>query len=342
MISKQDISRPVFCLGFEGCQVLDVAGPLEVLSKANEHSPPDRPPPYRITTLAERPGRLATNGAVSLHADRAFGDVEDGELDGLHTLIVAGGSGTRRVIGDPAMIGFVRRAAARAQRVVSVCSGAFILAEAGLLDGRRATTHWWVAEELAQRYPGTKVEPDAIYLRDGKVWTSAGVTAGIDLALALVEADLGRELALAAARTLVVYMMRPGGQAQFSASLQLQPPRDERLGRMIRWIDGHVAEALTVSAMAERCAMSERTFARRFASETGMTPARFVEQSRIDRARQLLERSDLGLERIADDCGLRSAEVLRRLFQRHLGLSPSQYRERFRTALRTPSGSTQP
>ena len=328
-------SREIYCLAFEDCQALDLVGPLEVLSKANLHCPGVGPPPYRITTLARRPGRLSSSGAVALHIDRAYGEVTDLELSRLDSLLVVGGTGVLRALEDAALVDFVRRAMAKAQRVISVCSGAFVLAEAGLLDGRRVTTHWDSAEDLAARYPGTRVEADAIYLRDGKVWTSAGVTAGIDLALALVEADLGRQVALAVARSLVVYMMRPGGQAQFSASLQIEALQDDRLARVLAWIDDNVAEDLTVPALARRCAMSERTFSRRFSSETGMTPARYVELSRIDRARHLLERSDFGLERVAADCGLRSAEILRRLFQRHLGLSPSQYRERFRTAIRT-------
>lgn len=324
-------SRRVLCLAFEDCQVLDVAGPLEALSKANEHGPADS---YRASLLAAEPGPLRTTGVVRLQAERSYRSVTDRELGGLDTLLVAGGAGVMKAVADPALVGFVRRAAKHARRVASVCSGSFLLAEAGLLDGRSATTHWDSAALLARRYPKVRVEPDPIYVRDGKVWTSAGVTAGIDMTLALIEADLGRAVSLAVARQLVVYMMRPGGQIQFSPHLSLQRPEDDRLSRLLEWVEAHAGADLTIPALAARCAMSERTFSRRFAAETGMTPARFVERVRMGRARRLLEESDIRLERLADDCGFRSAEVMRRLFQRHLGLSPTQYRERFRTALR--------
>ena len=331
MSASKTQTRSVFCLAYEDCQLLDVAGPLEALSKANELGAPDS---YRATLLAEAPGPLATSGGLRLVADRAYDAVGDGELEGLHTLIVAGGRGALQRLGDSALIDFVRRAARHAERLVSICSGSLILAEASLLDGRRATSHWDVVGELARRYPAVTVEADPIYIQDGHVWTSAGVTAGIDLTLALIEADLGRELALAVARQLVVYMMRPGGQTQFSVRLAAARPTDSRLRVALDWIERHTSERLTVAELAERCAMSERSFSRRFAAETGMTPARFVEQIRLDRARRLLEESDLQLERLASDCGFNSAEVMRRLFQRNFGLSPSQYRERFHTAIR--------
>ena len=324
-------SRKVFCLAFEDCQVLDVAGPLEALCKANELGAPDS---YEPLLLGPKKGALKTTGVVRLEVDRAFGSIDDDELEGLDTLLLAGGAGVMAAIEDPQLMSFVRRAASRARRVASVCSGTFILAEAGLLEGRRATTHWNSADELGRRYPGVRVEPDLIYVRDGDVWSSAGVTAGIDMTLAMIEADLGQELALAVARQLVVYMMRPGGQIQFSPHLTMKRPKDDRLDAILEWIEEHAEADLSVPALAARCAMSERTFSRRFAAETGMTPARFVEQIRMGRARRLLEESDLKLERLADDCGFRSAEVMRRLFQRHLGLSPTEYRERFKTALR--------
>ena len=331
MTNSEPSPRSVLCLAFEDCQILDAAGPLEALCKANELSPTPR---YRLALLAERAGPLRTSGGVQLQAERGYREISTRALRDLDTLLVAGGRGVMRAIEDPALIDFVRQAAGQARRVASVCSGSFILAEAGLLDGRRATTHWDSAELLASRYPQVQVDPDPIYIRDGKVWTSAGVTAGIDMTLALIEADHGRELARAVARQLVVYMMRPGGQDQFSPHLELRPPQDERLTRLLDWIESHAGGDLSVPALASRCAMSERTFSRRFTAETGVTPARFVERIRLERARRLLVESDQQLERLAAACGFRSAEVLRRLFQRHLGLSPSEYRERFRTALR--------
>ena len=323
--------RKIFCLAFEDCQILDVAGPLEALSKANDLVGVAH---YEIQLLAAKPGPLKTTGAVCLQADRAFASVTADELNGLDTLLVSGGAGVMAALEDSALIAFVRQADETAERVASVCSGTFILAEAGLLDGRRATTHWDSAEDLAERYPSVRVEPDLIYVHDGKIWSSAGVTAGIDMTLAMIEADLGRESALAVARQLVVYMMRPGGQIQFSPHLAMKRPQDDRLESILEWVEEHAEADLSVPALAARCAMSERTFSRRFTAETGMTPARFVEQIRMGRARRLLEESDLQLERLAGHCGFRSAEVMRRLFQRHLGLSPTQYRERFRTALR--------
>jgi transcriptional regulator GlxA family with amidase domain len=250
----------------------------------------------------------------------------------LDTLVVAGGTGTARALEDRALVGLVKRAAGRARRVASVCTGAFLLAEAGLLDGRRATTHWSACARLAARYPQLEVDPDPIFVRDGRIWTSAGVTAGMDLALALVEEDHGRDVALAVARELVLFLKRPGGQAQFSAQLRAQLAERTALRDLQAWIADHPGAELSVEALARRVAMSPRHFARVFKQETGATPARAVLAARVEAARRRLEDGDDGLAGVAAACGFASAEVMRRAFLRTLGVGPSHYRTRFRRA----------
>ena len=222
--------------------------------------------------------------------------------------------------------------AQRVRRLGSVCSGAFVLAEAGLLDGRRATTHWSVCDALAQRYPRVRVDPDPIFIRDGRIYTSAGVTAGMDLALALVEEDHGREIALHVARELVLFLRRPGGQSQFSAQLALQTTDHQPLRELQAWIAEHPSADLSVATLAARVAMSPRNFARVFVRELGLTPARFVEQIRVEAARRRLEESAHGVDLIASECGFGSAESMRRSFVRTLRVPPSAYRSRFQTA----------
>ncbi len=251
----------------------------------------------------------------------------EGPID---TLIVAGGTGTRRAEEDDALVEWIADAAKRSRRVASVCTGAFLLARAGLLDGRRATTHWASCADLATRYPAVTVEPDPIFVRDGNVVTSAGVTAGMDLALALVEEDLGREVALEAARWLVVFLQRPGGQAQFSAQLAAQTADRAPLRELQAWIPDHLDEDLTVPALARRSNMSDRNFARAFRRETGMTPAAYVETARVERARIALETGDLPVEAIAGQAGFGTVETMRRAFRRRVGVSPIDYRDRFR------------
>jgi transcriptional regulator GlxA family with amidase domain len=251
----------------------------------------------------------------------------------IDTLIVAGGLGTRAAVSDPALIAWLRRAAPRVRRLASVCSGAFLLAEAGLLDGRRATTHWSSCADLARRYPRVKVEPDPIFVRDGNVYTSAGVTSGMDLALALVEEDHGRELALAVARWLVLFLKRPGGQSQFSAQLSVQLASRQPLQELQAWIVENVHADLSVAALAARAGMSPRNFARVFTREIGVTPARFVETARVEAARRQLEDDgSQGVENVAAACGFGSAETLRRAFLRTLRVSPTDYRSRFQAA----------
>jgi transcriptional regulator GlxA family with amidase domain len=246
----------------------------------------------------------------------------------LDTLLVAGGEGAEAAAEDPALVDWVRERATRARRVASVCTGAFLLAAAGVLDGRRAATHWMYCARLAERFPAVRVEPDPIFVCDGSVWTSAGVTAGIDLALALVEEDLGRSVALAVARYLVVFLKRPGGQAQFSAPLSLQTAED-KFGALHGWINDHLEGDLSLSILADQAGMSERSFSRRYAEAMGQTPARAIERLRVDAARRQLSDSKVAVKRIAQRCGFGTEETMRRSFLRLLSTTPQDYRARF-------------
>lgn len=245
------------------------------------------------------------------------------------TLLVAGGAGARAEVNDAAVVDWVTRAAAQAKRTAAVCTGAYLLAAAGLLDGRRATTHWQFCDDLAGRHPAVEVESDPVFIQDGDVWTSAGITTGMDLALALVEEDLGPVVALAVARQLVVFLKRPGGQSQFSGTLKAQQAAVPALRELQGWIAGHLDEDLSVGALAKRANLSERSFARAFRREVGMTPAGWVEGLRVDHARTLLEDGAPSLEAVAQASGFASAEVLRRAFNRRLGVGPAAYRDRF-------------
>jgi transcriptional regulator GlxA family with amidase domain len=248
--------------------------------------------------------------------------------EALDTLLVAGGEGAEAATENPVLVEWVRERASQARRIASICTGAFLLAAAGVLDGRRAATHWKYCARFAQCFPAVQVEPDPIFVRDGPVWTSAGVTAGIDLALALVEEDLGRSVALAVARYLVVFLKRPGGQAQFSAALALQVAED-RFGALHDWINRHLAGDLSLSVLANQAGMSERSFSRHYAEATGFTPARAIEQLRLEAARRLLSESRLPVKRIAQRCGFGSEETTRRSFLRLLAVTPQDYRSRF-------------
>jgi transcriptional regulator GlxA family with amidase domain len=244
------------------------------------------------------------------------------------TLMVAGGQGVEAAAADVVLVDWVRERATQARRVASVCTGAFLLAASGVLDGRRAATHWSCCAEFARRFPAVHVEPDPIFVRDGSVWTSAGVTAGIDLALALVEEDLGLTVALAVARYLVVYLKRPGGQAQFSAALSLQAA-DDKFGALHAWINAHLAHDTSLPVLASQAGMSERSFSRHYTDATGQTPARAVERLRVEAARRLLSGSRLPIKRISQRCGFGSEETMRRSFVRLLDVSPQDYRARF-------------
>jgi transcriptional regulator GlxA family with amidase domain len=322
-------------LGFADCQILDVTGPLEILASANELNP-DAPPPYEIVLVAEEAGALTTTAGVSLIAHRAYRDVTAKEMAGVHTFMVAGGNGTLKALRTPGLIAFVKRAAKAAKRVTSVCSGSAILAEAGLLDGKRATSHWNAVESIARAYPQVRMEPDAIFVRDGDVWTSAGITAGMDLAIALIEDDLGHEAALHVARRHVLYMMRPGGQSQFSAELQRQGA-GVRTAAATAFIAANLSGDLRASVVAAAAGMSERSLLRAFHDELGTTPADYVERVRVDAARLKLSAPCAAAKHVARQCGFSSAELMRRAFHRTLGISPADYRARFGTAAREDS-----
>jgi transcriptional regulator GlxA family with amidase domain len=308
--------RRVVIVAFDGVQALDVFGPLEVFSQAGG---------YTTEVVAPTSAPIATSSGTRLLPDRTLTALR-GPID---TLVVAGGEGTRTEVVRAGTVGAIRRLAPRSRRVASVCTGAFLLAEAGLLDGRRATTHWAWCDVLAARYPEVTVHPDPIFVRDGNVITSAGVTAGMDLALALVEDDLGHDVALATARQLVVFMKRPGGQSQFSAVLQGQAARRRPLAELQAWIVEHPEEDLTVERLARRTAMSPRNFARAFKREVGVTPARFVEGVRVEAARRMLEDGE-EVQTVAVSCGFGTTETLRRCFHRTQGVPASAYRDRFR------------
>lgn len=312
-------------VAYPDVQMLDVVGPLEVFACAARFVPAGAPP-YVVEVLAARRGPVRASSGLTIGADRAWAQVRSG----LDTLLVAGGPGTVRAMRDAALRAWLRRMAPRVRRFGAVCSGTFILAEAGLLDGRRCTTHWNNCADLAARYPALHVEPDPIFVRDGSVYTSAGVTAGMDLALALVEEDHGRDLAMRVARQLVLFLRRPGGQSQFSAQLAVQAAEREPLRDLQAWITEHPDADLSVPALARRVAMSPRNFARVFRREVGMTPARFTERIRVEAARRRLEETADGVEGVATVCGFGTAESMRRAFLRTVRVSPTAYRHRFR------------
>ncbi|MER5913356.1 GlxA family transcriptional regulator [Streptomyces sp. NPDC001982] len=313
--------RTLLVVLFDDVQSLDVTGPVEVFAGAEACSPGT----YRI--------RTASLDGAPVRTSSGFTVVPDAALTGEpvpHTLLVPGGAGSRSP--DPRLIDWLRVHGPRAERLVSVCTGAILLARAGLLDGRRVTTHWAYCEKLARDHPAVEVDADPIYVRDGHVATSAGVTAGIDLALALVEEDLGRDIALTVARYLVVFLRRPGNQAQFSAQLAAQTARREPLREVQQWITEHVADDLSVETLATRARLSPRHFARAFQTETGMSPGRYVDRVRLEHARRLLEDTLDGIEEISRASGYGTPEALRRAFMRSLGTSPAEYRRRFRLA----------
>ncbi|MFJ9412714.1 GlxA family transcriptional regulator [Streptomyces sp. NPDC101227] len=313
--------RNVLVVLYDGLQSLDVSGPVEVLNGANVRTPGA----YRIRTASLDGAPVRTSSGLTLIPDLALADAE-----APHTLLVPGGNGTRTP--DPRLIDWLRTQAPRARRKVSVCTGALLLGEAGLLDGRRATTHWSECDTLARRFPAVRVEPEPIYVRDGDLVTSAGVTAGIDLALALVEEDHGRDLALMIARHLVVFLRRPGNQTQFSAQLAAQTAERRPLRDVQQWITENPAADLSVDALAARAGLSPRHFARAFREEVGMTPGRYVDRTRLEAARRRLEDSADGIEEVSRRCGYGTPEAMRRAFIRVLGAAPAEYRRRFQPA----------
>ncbi|MDJ0721175.1 MAG: GlxA family transcriptional regulator [Desulfobacterales bacterium] len=305
---------------------LDITGPLEVFNTATvlmeRGGQTGAGYMARYTAINKGPVRLSSG--LEVMADTDFEDTVPPDI-----LLVPGGTGVENALRKPGFVEAIRERSRQAKRILSVCNGAFFLAAAGLLDGRRATTHWRTADDLAQRYPQVEVMPDAIYIRDGHIYTSAGVTAGIDLALAVVEEDFGATLALEVSRMLVLYFRRPGTQSQFSAPLKTQAAAGKRFAKLHDWLVGNLSHPVSVEQMAAFTAMSPRNFARVFKARTGMTPNKFLETMRLDRARELLAAGNDSLEHIAEACGFGREERLRRAFLRRFQVTPSQFRLHF-------------
>ena len=322
--------RDVVIVMYPETQSLDFIGPLEVFAGAQRliEATERTEPGYRITLASPDGAPIRTSSGVGVLPDTSIAEAPKN----IDTLIVAGGDGSKDASKDQRLLDWIRTVAPHTRRVTSVCTGAFVLAATGLLDGRRATTHWASAARLAKLYPSVTVDPEPIYVRDGNIWTSAGVTAGMDMALALVEEDLDRDAALAIARRFVMFLRRPGNQSQFSATLAAQEPEHEPLREVQRYVVEHVADDLTVDALAEQAHMSPRHFARAFRAETGVTPGRYVERVRLEAARRELEDTSQPIATVAAACGFGTAETMRRTFLRALDVGPAEYRRRYHPA----------
>jgi transcriptional regulator GlxA family with amidase domain len=313
----------ILILAFEGVNLLDVSGPLQAF-EASEDSR-EAALRYRTIVASVAGGPVHTAARLPIVTQR-LADIDPADID---TIVVGGGSAAGRPIVPPELVAWIAANAAGARRVCSICSGAFILSAAGLLDGRRAATHWYWAQRLQAEHPAVRVDADAIYVNDGRYWTSAGVTAGIDLTLALIEQDHGHRVAIDAARKLVVFMKRPGGQAQFSVPLLQQSRDDSDFSELHAWISQNLAEDLRVPRLAARMGLSERSFGRRYAAQIGDTPARIVEAMRAEAACGMLEATALSSKRVAALTGFGDEQNMRRVFVRRLGLNPADYRQRF-------------
>ena len=318
----KDETRLIVMLVYPGVMAMDVFGPLEAFAMANQVA---GRPIYRIVVASMDGAPVSTSIGVMLHPSLAVSQI----AEPIDTLLVSGGYGQTDASGDRRLLAWVREEGTKARRCGSICTGAFVLAAAGLLDGRRATTHWALAQEFARDHPKVKVDVEPIFVRDEGIYTSAGVTAGIDLALALIEEDHGRKVALRVARSLVVYLQRQGGQTQFSTRLQVQFTESGPIRQAQDWAMEHLAVDLSVPVLAARAGMSERTFRRAFVAETGETPRDFVERIRVETARQMIEQATLPLQTIARRCGLGATDTMRRAFLRRLGITPQDYRSRF-------------
>jgi transcriptional regulator GlxA family with amidase domain len=313
--------RKVVIIGPPPVQILDVTGPLEVFSNA---------PDYDIQLANPGPER-------TLHTNRGIVLADATPIAGVHgpidTLVIAGGPGAESGAYDPNFIAWIAKAAKQSRRVASICTGAFLLAEAGLLNGKQAVTHWSFCDRLAREYPEVIVRPEPIYLRDGAIYTSAGITAGIDLSLALVEEDHGHEIALKIARYLVMFLVRPGGQAQYSHMLSHQAIASQPLRELQVWMLQNLREDLTVESLADRIGVSARHFTRVCLRETGMNPGQFVDRMRVEAAQQIIDSSSRGLKEVADASGFKSADAMRRTFLRVLGVTAAEYASRFKSTL---------
>lgn len=324
-------TRNIAVVGFDGAEVLDIVGPLEVFAMADmllKNQSDGVSPVYKLSVLARQEGIFTTFSGIKLVADaswRHFTDIPD-------TLFIAGGPDMTPLTEDRDFIDWVRVMEKKVRRLCSICTGSFVLAQAGLLNGKRATTHWIAAREMQTTFPEITVDCDALYIREGHLATSAGITSGIDLALALVEEDYGKQLSLEVARMLVMYLKRPGGQSQFSVHLRQQIAEEHPLAAILKWIVENYRQSITIEQLADRAAMSPRNFARVFVRETGVTPARYVEQCRLERAIRMIEDTSEPMETLARESGFHSAEHLRRASMRNLGITPQAYRERFQSA----------
>jgi transcriptional regulator GlxA family with amidase domain len=322
-IRTSTASRSIVCVAPPDAQLLDIVGPLEAFQAANQVLRFAGKPAAYTLEVAAHTTELATASGLRIRATPlARAPIP-------HTLLVGGSFDLATASLSDAWLASIRRLACRAERIASVCTGAFVLGRLGLLDGRRCTTHWLALDALRRQFPAARVDDDTLYTTDGALFTSAGVTSGIDLALHLIERDLGAGTALTVARGLVVFLHRPGGQSQFSASLRLHASADERIRRLVAAIVERPRGDYRVEILAKRAGMSTRHFARFFCAQTGSTPAAFVERARLDAARTALERTDHTVDAIADTCGFGTRETLRRVFQRSLGVAPSDYRARF-------------
>lgn len=324
--------RKIGFLIYPNFEILDLCGPLDAFyyaERALGMAGRTREPGYQTVVIAPHRGLVKAQCGLEVAAAHDLSEI----AGGIDTLIVSGGEGVMAACADDALVSWIKAMSCRVRRVASICNGAFLLARAGLLDNRRVTTHWLYSDHLAAAYPCVTVEPNLIFARDGGVYTSGGITAGIDLALALIEEDLGREIPRMIAGVMVVFLRRPGGQAQFSPFLQGDASTCRGIAELKSWILGNAGENLTVERLANQVAMSPRNFARRFHAEVGMTPARFVEFARVEAARCRLEQSDLTLQSIAERCGFATPERMRRAFKRRLGVGPYEYRERFQSTL---------
>jgi len=328
--SPEQAPRRIAMFVFEGCDIIDACGTLDVFFFANfwiQRSGRLATPAYSLSLIGEQAGSVQTSSGIRVVADHAIGENDEG----IDTLLVAGGPNVEPARGNPAVMGWIKAMADRVRRIGSVCTGAFLLAESGILEGRRATTHWIFCQQLAEEFPNVAVEPDRIFVHDGNVYCSGGITAGIDLALYLIEEDFGYEAATTAARCMVTFPSRPGGQTQFRSFLLGENRASRDFRGLQEWINANPQADLSVKALAQRMRMSPRHLSRLFDQEVRMPPAKFVETARLTSASFLLEQTLLTMDIIAKRCGFGSAENMRRSFHRHLNVSPQDYRTRFRS-----------
>ena len=321
-------TRTIAALAYPGVQLLDIVGPLEAFNLASQQRIDDgegRERAYRVVVIGKERGGIPSMSGLAITAERSLSD----DIADIDTLLIPGAlSGGAAFYEDPEFVDWVRAAAPHVRRMCSVCSGALLLSSAGLLDGRRATTHWMDADQLRSDYPAVRVEADRIFLEDDGVFTSGGITAGIDLALALIERDHTRRLALKTAKRLLVFLKRPGDQLQFSSFLESQS-RPSRFEELLDWITDNLDADLDTATLASRAFMSERSFRRKFEVELGMTPRRYIARARLNKARNMLESTDAALAVVARSCGYSSADAMRYAFSRELDVTPSEYRQRF-------------